>query len=454
MEKKLEIIESNSEVSKDKLWLKPTKEGMSLLHYGSNGRESVLGKAGNSIPSLKDIPDSELKKLSLGEIFDILNRKKNNIPLMTNEEYLQSINILRPTVASWDIKSIIKYYQIHKGNKTYKEGDSTVDELEVIPIIPKGSMYKLCDINPDLYMRAKEGINTDCSSSIIYIAEGGLSFFNEQYILQQYIGDTFVIKNDTEVIRKGVSLSDLVELLNKSTENGCTEVQDGFRPRLKGDALYIDDNLNVLEYHSLRSIDNIIQECGKSILLSNKNKELEEFKVIKKDGFTLRDFYLCFGNIRTEEDSLKYRDTILKFVEKKTNYILLDAVVKNESYQDEDGNLQIKSSTNIKKGDVIVSSSLPHIFFTIIDSNIPIEDLKNLISLIDGLYFENYYKCIDKYYPPYENYKYIDSIENYKNYKSSLERAKENATKLETLLDKLKDKIQYKGEIVTTAQIN
>lgn len=449
MEKKLEIIESNSEVSKDKLWLKPVKEGMSLLHYGSNGWESVLSKSVGSISSLKDIPDSEIKKLSGEETLDILYKFRDNINKMPPEEYVKSINVMKATISSMDAQAVNDYINAHKIGKTYKTEYGYIDRIQVIPVIQKGSVYKLSDINPDLYVKFKKSLDSSSFNDIVSIVKASIQYFNRYYISQDRFSSMYVIKNDTEVVSEEYSLSDVVEVINKSTENGCTEVQDGFRPRLKSGVLYVDSVLSILEYHELRSPDNIVQEFGKSIIIKNNNNEFEEYKVIKKDNFTLKDFYLCFFDNSQEETYIKYRNTVLEFVGKKPNYIYIDDILKIKYIQNEEPEVL----SNINKGDVIVSKELPHIFFTITDPNISIEDLKNFKSYIQELIVTNsYLKFIRKYYSPYEDYKYEIDDPNNQYYTKNIEQAEEAKTKLEALLDKLKDKISYDGEIIITEQ--
>lgn len=471
MEKKLEIIESSSEVSKDKLWLKPIKEGMSLLHYGSNGWEHILGKSSSTgtptptpTPTLKDIPDSVFKNLSGEDILrisNLLRESNNNLSLEERFLYLNSNNL---TFSDKPPKLYSNYVDINlSGKKSYKFGNLTIDSAKLLPIFKKGDIIRLYEQNPDFYIKFKIDINLSVFKSIYKILNvyDGINSFLDYWVEKDTTGtytiETYILNNE-EVTTKKVLLSDVIEIIDKSVENGAVEVQDGFRPRLKGDEIFIDKNINVLEYYKMRSPNNLIQENSSYILLLNKNREIEKYEVINESGCTLKDIYSILKIQKQGGDVCEYTADngkgVLQFIDVIPEYKISCFILNY------DQSINEVVGTNLKSGDILIFDTLPHEKFYCTDTkNISLTHLRDVCNYVESLaYYHNINETlITKYYPPYENYKHNGIINN-KICIEARKKAEQAKQKVLIALENLNNNLDrdfdsIDSDIITTGQI-
>lgn len=472
MEKKLEIIESNSEVSKDKLWLKPIKEGMSLLHYGSNGWEHILGKSSSTdtpiptpTPTLKDIPDSEFKNLNGKDTLHILELLKESISKASSEEYILYINSNLDTLHDFNFKRVKKYIQNNlTGKKTYKYGSSTIDASTLTPVLKKGDLLRVYKQNPDFYVRLKVDFQLDMVQAFLSMLEvcGFLDYYVETDRNSKHHFETYVLENN-EVIKKNLLLSDMVEIIDKSREK-YADINDGFRYVINTYETYIDDNISLVEYYKLRSPNLIVSEHNSRIYLLGKDNKINAYDVINEHGCTLKDIYSILKIHKNNEDVCKYlsdnNERVLElhdlsreeYTYKHINDIVIyrDEVVGNITYHYKD--------SNVNENDIILSGTNSNESFLILDKNIDADDLIKFQELVNNLlyYNNNYKEYIQEYYAPYETYKF-DSLRDKSSFIAIKEKAEKAKTGLLSFLDDFKNKIvpylDFEGGIATICQV-
>lgn len=464
MEIKREIVESRSEVSKDNLWLKPEGNKKKLLYYGIKGW-TELSSSGTCEPSN---PSSEidLSKLTTDELLE-LNKKLEEIKKkLPPEEY---VRILVSSYGNFydirkNIDSINNYVNNNLSGKwSYDYNGEKADIPQVVKVLDKGARLQLDPANPDLYLEVinDNGINFLILQTIVGF---GIDMFFEYYGKKGGLNGHYELQNGEVKELHNVAISDYLKIVDRSVENGSAEVTDGFRPRTKGDTLIVGNNLDtILEYYRFRSRNNIIQDYGKYIILDEKvgsEYKSNKYKVVSTAGFSFRDYYIIEVEERGDisEDAKIHKENILEFIG-EINIKLIRQYRKTE-YLPGSGT---KVTWNIKKGDKFFLASQPHIEFTVLADNIKPEDLEEINNLDDRLVYGNIgysnYTYVEKYYPPYEDYKnpqnseigntlkdYIKSVQEYK------KGAEKSRDKLVILLDSLKDKIQYSGEFITTIQ--
>lgn len=463
MEIKREIVESKSEVSKDNLWLKPEDNKKKLLYYGIKGWTELSG-SGTCEPSNPD-DKIDFNKLSADELLELskeLEKAKKKLP---PEEYVRIL------VSGYDnlydirknLENINGYILNNLSDKwSYDYDGEKYDSPEIVKVLDKGARLQANQANPDLYIEVinDNGLNYILLQFIIQLntLENLFEYlYSEKNIYSEY----YELQNGKVVKIENVQLSDYIKIVDKSIENGSNEVTDGFRPRIKGDTLILDSNLDaILEYYKCRSFNNIIQDYGKYIIVSEKidhEYKNNKYKVVSTAGFTLKDYYIIFNDGNNQnEDTKIHKENILEFIG-EYNIKSLSEYRKVEYLQDGD-----KITWNIKRGDKFYLVSQPHIEFTVLADDIERGDLEKIYNLGTNVAYNNsvgsgQYIYVGKYYPPYEDYKNPQYAELYRYYNYEImqiqkhkEEAERSKTELVSLLDKLKDKIQYSGEIITT----
>lgn len=470
MEIKREIVESKSEVSKDNLWLKPEDNKKKLLYYGIKGWTELIG-SGSGTCEPGDTPDCSIDKLDLSKLTTDellkLNKELEKIKKkLPPEEY---IRILISSYGNlYDIarnnSNISKYIENNLSGKwSYEYDGQKYDIPEVVKVLDKGERLQINPANPDLYIEAinDKGINYMLLITIMQLRDSQ----NLAYYLgyKGYIGTYYELQNGEVKTLENAALSDYIRIVDKSVENGSKEVTDGFRPRTKRDTLIISYDLDIiLEYYRYRSYNNIIQDYDKYIIVYEQDKDYNyvwnKYQVVSGAGFTLLDYYIIYGNNSENDEGAKiHKENILKFIG--------EVDIKNlrnyykEEYLQEGGT---KKTWNIKKGDKFYLNSQFHIEFTALADDIKKEDLEKIEELDAYLLYSNHitsseYTYVEKYYSPYEDYKNPQDTELFRTYKDNIKqmqefkkRAEESKIELVSLLERLKDKIQYNGEIITT----
>lgn len=468
MEIKREIVESRSEVSRDNLWLKPEDNKKKLLYYGIKGWTELIGSgSGTCEPSDPD-DKIDLSKLTTDELLKLNKELEEIKKKLPPEEYIKI----------W-ISSYDNLYDIQKnssnigkyvadnlfGKWSYEYDGQKYDIPEVVKVLDKGARLQVNPANPDLYIEVinDNGINYNMLYNL-YILRSTEYLWKCLYSEEIVFDDFYELQNGKVVKIENIQLSDYIKIVDKSVENGSKEVTDGLRPRIKADTLIIDGYIDkILEYYRYRSINNIIQDYGKYIIVNEKDKDFNwvynKYQVVSTAGFALADYYIVFGSNSDNEDSKIHKENILKFISKVD---IKDIREYRKVEYSQDGNNKI--TWNIKKGDKFYLSSQPHIEFTVLADDIKKEDLENIDELDGYLFYNNYvdsseYVYVEKYYPPYKDYKNPQDAEFSKTYKDYIKQtqefkkeAEESKTELVSLLESLKDKIQYSGEIITTIQ--
>lgn len=468
MEIKREIVESRSEVSKDNLWLKPEDNKKKLLYYGIKGWTELVGSgSGTCEPSNPD-DELDLSKLTTDELLKLnreLEKVKKKLP---PEEYIRIL------VSSYDnlhdIENNNRNIGVYIGDNlsgkwSYNYDGQEYDIPEIVKVLDKGARLQVNPANPDLYVEVinDNGINYNVLQCLFVLKSSNYLYqhlCNKENILTEF----YELQNGKVVEVKNAQLSDYIRIVDKSVENGSKEVTDGFRPRIKADALLLNYSLNtILEYYKYRSYNNIIQDYGKYIIVmeqdKDRNKVYNKYQVVSSAGFTLLDYYIIYGdNSGNNEDAKIHKENILKFIGKVDIKSFRD-YSKREYLQDG----KIKITWSIKSGDKFCLNSQPHIEFTVLADDIKKEDLEKINDLDASLVYSNLgvynYVYVEKYYSPYEDYKNPQDAKFSKTYKDYIKQvqefkkeAEESKTELVSLLESLKDKIQYSGEIITTIE--
>lgn len=477
MEIKREIVESRSEVSKDNLWLKSEDNKKKLLYYGIKGWTELTCKDSDiyepSNPDDKPNSKIDLSKLTIDELLEFqrnLEKIKKKLPPEKYVKFLvyQYDNFFDLYRNSQSIYDYIKNNLSGKWN--YEDNGQKVDIPEVVKVLDKGSILQLSPVNPDLYIEVinDNGINYYMLSILMTILyEGNTKYLYDYYYDIEVLDSNFYELQNNEVKNIGVvKASDYIRIIDKSTINGDnTEVTDGFRPRIKSNTIILDNKSDtlgpILEYYKYRSLNNVIQDKDKYIILQeyidSTYSELitKKYKVISHKGFTLKDYYAISATNVEESTIERYKKSVLEFIGEAN---IKDLREYSETEYIQGGRL--KKTWNIKSGDKFYLNSQPHIEFTVLADDINNEDLDKIVTLNSSLSYYNlnepYYIHVEKYYSPYEDYK---NPQNSKGFESAISgvrgkkyRAKESRDKLVALLDKLKDKIQYNGELIITIQ--
>lgn len=473
MEIKREIVESRSEVSKDNLWLKPENNKKKLLYYGIKGWTELIG-SGSGTCEPGDTPDCSIDKLDLSklttdELLKLSKELKEVKKKLPPEEYIRIL------VSSYDNlydiekndRNIGEYIENNLSGKwSYNYNGEDYDIPNIVKVLDKGARLQVNLANPDLYIEVinDNGISHNMLQYLFILKNSDYLY---QYLCNKEatLTEFYELQNGKVVEVKNAQLSDYIRIVDKSVENGSKEVTDGFRPRIKADTLLLNHSLDtILEYYKYRSYNNIIQDYGKYIIVQEEDKDrnyvYNKYQVVPSAGFTLLDYYIIYGNNSgNNEDAKIHKENILKFIG-KVDIKGLREYSKREYLQD--GGTKITWS--IKSGDKFYLGSQPHIEFTVLADNIEKEDLEKIENLNSYLLYSNYvdsskYTYVEKYYPPYEDYKNPQDAEFSKTYKDYIKQiqefkkeAEESKTELVSLLESLKDKIQYSGEIITTIQ--
>lgn len=470
MEIKREIVESRLEVSKDNLWLKPEDNKKKLLYYGIKGWTELIG-SGSGTCEPGDNPSNpddkiDLSKLTNDELLKFqkeLEKVKKNLP---PEEYIKFL--VTPYSSLQELyknnQNIYNYiYNNLSGKWSYEYDGQKYDTPEIVKVLDKGVRLQFNLVNPDLYIEVinDNGINYSMLQLLLQLKNSEY-LWECLYVDENLFSEFYELQNGKVVKIKNVRLSDYIKIVDKSVESGSKEVTDGFRPRIKADTLIIDDHIDkILEYYRYRSMNNIIQDYGKYIIVwerdKNSNWICNKYQVVSTAGFTLTDYYIVFGRNSDNEDSKIHKENILKLIG-STDIKFLSDYCERE-YLQEGG---AKDTWSIKKGNKFYLSSQPHIEFTVLADDIKKEDLEKIKDLDNYLVYSNQanlyeYTYVEKYYLPYEDYKNPQDLEQYRIYEDQIKKtqkikkeAEKSKFELVSLLEKLKDKIQYNGEIITT----